>query len=135
LKNRRTFLVIFLVILLLLPLSTLGYQMLKKNNPTKVNTQKEGNILKADLFSLEYEYQGENEWIYILRGELPTPCYGVEVTPLVRESYPEQVTVEVKISSPDPEVICIQMIKDYEENGEFKASENAKIDLQMSYKE
>lgn len=88
------------------------------------------NITVED-FSLKYEYKGESRWEYTVVGQLPNPCFKVTTESLVAESYPEQVSIVVKVKDPDPDEMCIQVIQEYEYMGEFNASELAKISLKV----
>src|SRR3989344_139799 len=49
---------------------------------------------------------------HIYRGviDLPTPCHTLKTNVLVAESYPEQVTIQLEVENPAPDVVCIQVI-------------------------
>jgi len=53
------------------------------------------------------------------------------VDSLVKESYPEQVTVKVTVVEPKGSEICTQVIQDFLYEGEFTASEKATVELKV----
>ncbi len=89
-------------------------------------------IIQEDGFSLESRYIGDNIWEYTVTGQLPNPCYLAKVDVMVAESYPEQVTVNVNITEPKPDIMCAQVIQDFEYSNTFTASEKAVISLTVS---
>jgi len=91
----------------------------------------DSKTLTSDDFTLEYRYSGNNTWKYSVTGVLPSPCYKATVEAVVRESYPEQVTVNLTTSSPEPDTVCVQMVLNYSEEGEFEASEKATVDFNI----
>lgn len=101
--------------------------LLKKDVPE--TPQDQNSSIVEDGFTLKTEYTSENMWAYTITGQLPNPCYNAQVDVLVAESYPEQVTVSVKLTEPEPDIICTQVIQDYVYEGTFSASEKAEIDL------
>lgn len=58
--------------------------------------------------------------------DLPTPCHTLREMIVVRESYPEQVTIE--FTSATTAEVCIQVITEARFKVEFSASEKATID-------
>jgi hypothetical protein len=58
--------------------------------------------------------------------DLPTPCHEIETNLIIRKSYPEQVTIEFAISSPN-DVICAQVISPHPFTVSFDAAEEALI--------
>lgn len=103
-----------------------------KNKPLDVdfNSPKTGEIEK-DSFNLSYSYEGNSVWKYKVSGFLPNPCYDASVEEYVMESYPEQVNIVVSIIEPDKDVVCAQVIAQFEYEDEFSASEYAKISLSV----
>lgn len=92
-------------------------------NPTP--TQHVGIITDSqDDFSLVATYLGDSSWKYVVTGQLPNPCIQTQIDTLVAESYPEQVTVRLSVTS-DPTEMCAQVITDYRYEGTFTASEKA----------
>jgi hypothetical protein len=87
-------------------------------------------VLEKEGFTLSADYVGDNTWEYSIAGTLPTPCHEYTISPVVMESYPEQVVININISV-DPEIMCIQVIQDVQELGTFNASDSAKIDLSV----
>lgn len=103
------------------------------NNSKLINNDDMDNqpVTNEDGFSLQKKYMGDNNWEYTVVGQLPNPCYSATVDATVAESYPEQVTISVNISEPNPDVMCAQVIQDFEYTGTFNASENASITLKV----
>ncbi|OGE84904.1 MAG: hypothetical protein A3J48_02210 [Candidatus Doudnabacteria bacterium RIFCSPHIGHO2_02_FULL_46_11] len=58
---------------------------------------------------------------------LPTPCHELEYETIITQSYPEQITINFKISPPAVDVICIQVVDEREFTIEFAASAGALI--------
>ncbi len=116
---------------LLLGIALLVYSYMTKQEDTiEIPTDNRSEITK-DNFTLSYEYKGESKWTYKVVGSLPNPCYKVSTEGIIAESYPEQVTITVTVEEPDPEEMCIQVIQEYEYEGEFSASGEAKVTLQV----
>ena len=84
-------------------------------------------------FNLEARYLGNNKWSYAITAQLATPCYGAIITELVRESYPEQVTIQITPTIPNEDILCAQVIQDFSYDGTFEASEQAKIGMVVQY--
>jgi len=82
-------------------------------------------------FTLKYTYLGDSEWEYTVTGQLPNPCYQASTETLIMESYPEKVAIIVNVSEPEDDVMCTQVIYEYEYSGEFSASEKAAVALQV----
>jgi hypothetical protein len=79
----------------------------------------------GENLNFEYEYVGDNRWEYIITGTLPNPCYEIKTEAIVMESFPEQVIVRSTITLPSEDMVCIQVIQEVYEEGEFLASEEA----------
>ncbi len=119
-------------LLLALFLLVVGYMYWDSRREVVVDDSK-GNdtnnsvAINEDDFKLEYEYLGEGKWDYTVTGQLPTPCYETNLDATVAESFPEQVTVTLEITAPDNDVVCVQVIREYEESAQFLASEQATV--------
>ncbi|MBI2357042.1 hypothetical protein HYV12_03275 [Candidatus Dojkabacteria bacterium] len=87
------------------------------------NTQSSGD------FTLKYRYEGNSQWTYVITGFLPTPCYLTDVSAIVRESFPEQVSIKLKVSQPQTFQACVEVIKEYTYEGVFSASEGASVEF------
>lgn len=85
-----------------------------------------------DGFTAVATYEGENHWRWQLSGTLPNPCYGIKTEVFVAESYPEQVSLNVSITSPDAGQMCIQRIKRVREYGTYEASQGASFALTVN---
>ncbi len=103
--------------------------ILKKQTGDSDSSKDQNSSVVKDGFTLESEYTSANMWKYTITGQLPNPCYNAKVDVIVAESFPEQVTVSVKITEPEPDMVCTQVIQDYQYEGTFSASEKAEIDL------
>jgi tetratricopeptide (TPR) repeat protein len=57
--------------------------------------------------------------------QTPTPCYTLEGSALVAESFPEQITLELTLHAPEPGVMCIQVLAEKDFTIEVSASEGA----------
>ena len=91
------------------------------------NDEKNNKVINSDGFKIETNYLGDNKWEYKITGQLPNPCYSTDVTSLVAESYPEQVTITLVMTEPSSDAFCIEVIKDFEYEGSFSASKDATI--------
>jgi hypothetical protein len=91
----------------------------------KIEDEKEG-------FEFEAKSINENTWEYEIEGELPSPCHTASVQALVLESYPEQVSVILKITPPDQDTMCTTVLKEFEDKGTFSASEKAKVSFSVT---
>lgn len=80
---------------------------------------------------LEKEYKADNVWEYEVTGQFPNPCYTAAIEEIVRESYPEQVTIIVTVSKPSDDMVCAQVISEYEHEDSFSASEQAVVKLEV----
>ena len=124
--------------LLLVALTMIGgsiYYSLQNNDEEKIKEEEKTELPSDNVdysdFKLEYEYQGENVWSYTVTGSLPNPCYSISTEAIVMESYPEQVIISSKVTLPNPELICTQVIQEVFEEGEFEASEGATIRFEI----
>ena len=111
-----------------------GFSRFWKDSNILIDNNKDMNtpiITEEDNFSLTSTYIGDNNWEYTVTGQLPTPCYKAEVQSFVAESYPEQVTIVITVTEPKPDLMCAQVIQDFEYQGTFSASENATVSLDV----
>ncbi len=74
----------------------------------------DGLVIGDEDFSAWYD---DGLFRYFARIEKPTPCHQLEVEELIMESYPVQVRVNIDITYPDPELVCIQVIDVEEVHG------------------
>lgn len=92
----------------------------------------EPQILSSKNATASVQYEGSNTWSYVVSIDLPNPCYDVVVTPMVAESFPEQVTLKVvSTSTQDEGTSCAQVIKTVTQDGTYNASSGATIMLDV----
>jgi hypothetical protein len=124
--------VLFVILLVLGAVALNIYLDLRKDPIQEEDITEDSNTEACyDNISFDYYYKGNNLWQYNVTGTLPNPCYTISVESVVMESYPEQVIVKSTITKPDPETMCIQVIQEVEEEGEFEASEQATVTFEM----
>lgn len=82
-------------------------------------------------YNLNANYIGDNTWNYVITGYKPSSCYETQVSTIVAESFPEQVTVQLTLIAPEPEVVCTLMIEELKLDGTFSASEGASVKLDV----
>lgn len=99
--------------------------IVQDNGEKKVSLEKDG-------FQLNAEYKEENRWEYTISGTKPSPCHEIKHESLVQESYPEQVSVNLYITAPAPDVNCIQVIEELNVSGTFSASPEASVAFTVS---
>lgn len=87
------------------------------------------NTVIKNGITLTYNVDNTGVYSYTVKGFLPSPCYGVAVSPLVMNSG-QKVVVEVKRLY-DNKTICADVEKPFEKSGTFKANRNAIIDLSV----
>ncbi len=120
---------IVLIGLVMLLVTSAWYLFVYANDDSNTDDGQNNSNTTNENFSLTKNYKGENKWEYTVVGTLPTPCHTATVDIVVRESYPEQVSVMVEVVEPNADEICAQVIEDYTYTGEFTASEEASIEL------
>lgn len=124
--------VLFVILLVLGAVALNIYLDLRKDPIQEEDITEDSNTEACyDNISFDYYYKGNNLWQYNVTGTLPNPCYTISVESVVMESYPEQVIVKSTITKPDPDTMCIQVIQDVNEEGEFEASEQATVTFEM----
>ncbi len=115
----------------LIILFVISYFLIKNRSEDDV-IKEPNNIPSVDFgMVLEKEFKSNSLWEYKVTGQFPNPCYTANVEEFVRESYPEQVTILVTVSKPSGDMICAQVISDFEHEGTFSASEKAQITLEI----
>lgn len=119
------------LIFLVIVLSVITFFLIKNRNKDSNVTYVDDNGDNGFNIILEKEFQSDNLWKYKVNGKFPNSCYTAVVDELVRESFPEQVTILVSISKPSDDMICAQVITDYEHEGTFSASEKASVKLEI----
>lgn len=96
------------------------------NNPPANNSNQ--NSTKTEVsngFTATSTYTATNTWNYIVKGDLPTPCHTLDVEAIVRESFPEQVTLKATLKAPTGDTICAQVLEPIEKTGTYAASADA----------
>lgn len=104
--------------------------VLGKNTPNNSIISKEEKKeyrAEQDGYRFEAEYEGNNMWEYEIKGHKPSPCHEIKHEAIIQESYPEQVTVNLTVISPEPDVNCMQVIEKLDIEGTFSASPEAKV--------
>lgn len=93
----------------------------------------EPQILSQGNVTATVTYQGNSLWGYIVSVDLPNPCYDVTVTPIIAESFPEQVNLKVEQKSTQTEgTVCTQQIQTVQRTGSYSADAAATIRLQVN---
>lgn len=105
---------------------------------TDEDLQVAGSIVDPDIsidegsFKLEAKYMREEseeigDWQYTISGFLPTPCNSATVEPLIMESFPEQVVINLKINdNSDEGQLCVQVLQEYKYSSSIESiSKNA----------
>lgn len=87
--------------------------------------------LTANKASGEATFMGDGKWTYEVVVQKPTPCHKVEKDVVIQESYPEQVSINLTLSKNAEELVCVQQIEEENVTGEFQASEEAKVQLNL----
>jgi len=134
--NKKGVIGIGVLLFLLIVVGGILYQVFfVKDRVADVDNSKTTESLKIedskDGFDFVAEYTKENTWEYTVKGQLPSPCHKASVETLILESYPEQVSVVLKIAKPEEDTACVQVIEEFEEKGQFTASEKAKVSFSV----
>lgn len=101
-----------------------------QDNDEADESNEESITLTNQGFTFEAEYI-DNNWNYEIAGSVPTPCHAVQDNIIIAESFPEQVSVTLEISPPEPDIICSQVIEDISLSGTFQASPEAKVQFKV----
>jgi len=127
--SKKTSIILFATISIIILGITYMYLQSKKQDTPPISAP-EQPTLTYDL-KLEKRYLSENNWEYTVTGQFPNPCYKGFVEVIVAESYPEQVTVLIDVQEPSDDIVCAQVVSDFEYNGTFSASEQALVELEL----
>lgn len=128
---KKELLIVSLVVLLVFG-GMYVFQLINGNRDRDASTpQTTSKVITKDNFTLTTEYKGNSKWTYKVTGTLPNPCYNVRVDALVRESYPEQVVVNIGVTEPKKDIACVQVIQEYEETFNIDVSEKATFELNI----
>lgn len=98
---------------------------------SQVQQEQTSKELTANAASGEATFLGDGKWNYEVVVQKPTPCHKVEKEVVIQESYPEQVSLNLTVSKNAEELVCVQQIEEENVTGEFKASEQAKVQLNL----
>lgn len=63
---------------------------------------------------------------------LPNPCYEVSPEVLIMESYPEQVAIELTVTPPQQDLMCIQVMHEHEFIATAQVSELATVSVRVN---
>lgn len=88
-----------------------------------------GRIFEIEGFRVNI-FPQDGKFIYQGTITTPSPCHIVVVSPIIAESYPEQVTLSVEVR--DPEEICIQLISEQDFQGEIPVSRDARFVVSLN---
>jgi len=97
-----------------------------------VKIEQKNVSIEQDGYQFDAKYKEENTWEYTISGTKPSPCHEIKHEVFVRESLPEQVTVNLSVLSPEPDTNCIQVIEEFTERGTFSASSEATVSFVVS---
>ena len=125
---RRTLIALVILFAFLAIFYMAGFKIPSFNRP-------EGELpdLSARIGLIEAERFFENgTHTYSGAIDKPTPCYSLETEALVRESFPEQVTLRFTLRPPKPDVSCAQVITPAPFKIIFDASAEAKVDAALN---
>ena len=96
----------------------------------KTNNQNSQEFTYAnDTLDITFSYDN-NAYKYTGIVQKPTPCHEVSTEVVIRESYPEQVDLNVDIDNTDQ--ICAQVIEEEEISGEIPVSKDATIQVYLN---
>lgn len=130
LKRKKSLIVIsttsIFLLTILLPL--LFFNSKKERELPNEKTKQPTQIYDLEL---EKQYVSENKWNYKVTGKFPNPCYDAYIEVIIQESYPEQVTLLVEVIKPSQDMVCAQVITNFQKEGNFNASEQAVVELKI----
>jgi len=111
---------------ILIAILAIAFFFYRNTNPADIVSDDEFQGFVPEFIEADYFY---DEGVHTYEGVvlLPTPCYSLESEAIVRESYPEQVTIS--FLSEDSGEVCIQVIDERPFKVIFQASEEANIDV------
>ena len=124
--NKQLSVSVIIIVLLLLVFGGVVYvrnanpiddEFPQEEQPDDTTTQ---NLVVTHAFDGEqHEYTGSVV--------LPTPCHTLESEVLVAESFPEQITINLRTVAPEEDVACIQVLERATFDIFVTASEGAKL--------
>lgn len=114
------------IISLILIGGTLYFAQADNEPENVIEKDDEGEVLSADAVFINAKHQfRDGEHIIAGEIEVPTQCHSLSVETVIRESFPEQVTLN--FSSTSEAEVCAQVMSPRRFKIDFSASENATI--------
>lgn len=89
--------------------------------PVKVEEQE---VQEGKEIVIQHAYK-DGKHTYSGTIQTPNPCYTLEGSALVAESFPEQITLEITLHAPESNVMCTQVVAEKDFSIEATASEGA----------
>ena len=89
-------------------------------------TDDNGSGVDEETVDLTFTYE-DGKYLYSGTVQKPTPCDTIEVDAVIRESFPEQVTLAITTKPSDG--ICAQVISEETIEGEIAVSQQAVIEV------
>ncbi len=120
-----------LLLIIVLLLAVLAYLSLSYNKKKDSITDPSEQVNTNYSLKLDQTYISDNNWEYTVTGIFPNPCYEGYIEVIVRESYPEQVTVLVEVLKPNSTDVCAEVMYDFKQEGSFSASDKAIVELKL----
>jgi len=119
-ENKKWILILTLVIVVIIFIAFLKNTFYKTNNEIKkeipiVSSITSGHMYKGGL----HNYTGS-----IM---LPTPCYILSVDAMVKETFPEDVSIRFTITEDKKNELCAQVVTEKKFRIIFQASKEAKV--------
>ena len=113
-----------IVIIIILVALGIFFFLPKEDSMPNENGAENGLPVYTDIIDAKHQFVDGK---HIVAGEinLPTPCHILEAEAIVRESFPEQVLIDIKVSTQAE--ACAQVITPARFKVEFEASEDAVI--------
>ena len=91
-----------------------------------------GHLIEGEILTVSAMHQYKNSThVYVGSIMTPTPCFTVSAEAVVRESYPEQVTMIIN-TKPTSEEICAQVLTEKKFKIAFQASKEAVISATLN---
>ena len=124
---------ILIIVLMIFSVVLLKIFVFKDSNGEDITDEKEGRVVTQEHEGYQFKasYGGESVWEYVISGTMGS-CNDVDHEAVVRESYPEQVSVILSVFSPEPDTNCIMVLEEIELKGDFQASGEAQIFFTVS---
>jgi len=123
-----------IIIIILLLLLAVAYFFSDGSNGKIDNTNLiKGNVFNVDVVEAEHNFKsGLHDYTGAIM--FPTPCYRMSVDAVVKESFPEDVTIRFTIEEDKTIEICAQVITEKKFRIIFQASEEAKVSVTFNNK-